>query len=574
MRSHNINRRSKAAVILTVAGLVLAACGGDDDDADDSSATADATADATEASDDTATGEPSGSGETSAPTTAESEGTEATEPESGELKRLVVGNPDEPTLGFYPATSAVSTGGNTIAMGIFDTLTVVDREGNFIPYLAESIEPNADNTVWTINIREGILFADNTPFDAAALKDNFDRMDEAGRPIEAGFATEVVDEMTLEVTFPAPYGPFPAALSSPYAWIASPTAMAAMTEEEFDVAPIGTGPYIIKEWVRDDHLTLERNPYYWRADEGLPYYDEIEFRPIIEDAARLAALEAGDVDIIAVGEGDTAEILERTDEFNVYTVSQGVDAIVYNNSLPPFDDVRVRQGLSLAIDAEALIAGAWDGVGVRATGPMPNDNPFAGDFEYPTYDPDAAQALIEEYEAETGNEVTFTLTFGQGAASEAVAQLTQQYWSDIGVEVDLEGPVLASDLPARVGTHDFEAVVYGVPGFVDPDVWLYIEFRSDAFLNLAAFSDPEIDAALDIGHGSVDFEERKAAYAVVQQRLAEGMQWFFIRDTVATVASQKDIVGIDEFPLPDGTMGWSKEAQFYLPFAPEAVRPG
>lgn len=500
-------------------------------------------------------------------------GSTASAPSEG-TTRLVVGNPDEPTLGFYPSTSAVSTGGNTIAMGIFDTLTVVDKDGNFLPYLAESIEPNADNTVWTITIREGILFADGTPFDAAALKDNFDRMDVAGRPIEPGFTSEVVDEMTLAVTFLAPYGPFPAALSSPYAWIASPTAMAEMTEEEFDVNPVGTGPYIIQEWVRDDHLTLERNPHYWRADEGLPYYDEMEFRPIVEDSARLAALEAGDVDVITVGDADTADMLERTDEFNVFSTSQGVDAFVYNNGVAPFDDVRVRRGLSLAIDVEALIEGAWNGVGVRATSPMPNDNPFAGDWEYPSFDPEAAQQLIDEYESETGNEVSFTLTFGQGAASESVAQLAQQYWGDVGVEVELEGPVLASDLPARVASHDFEAVLYGVPGFVDPDVWLYIEFRSDAFLNLAALNVPEIDAALDVAHGSTDVEERRAAYAEVQAQLADGMQWFFLRDVVVVVAAKQGIVGIDEFPLLDGTMGASKEAQFYLPFAPEAVRPG
>jgi ABC-type transport system substrate-binding protein len=488
-------------------------------------------------------------------------------------RRLVVGNADEPALGFYPMTSAVSIGGNTIAMGIFDTLTVVDNDGNFLPYLAESIEPNEDNTVWTIVMRDGIQFADGTPLDAAALKDNFDRMDEAGRPIEPGFTSEVVDDMTLEVTFQAPYGPFPAAMSSPYAWIASPTAMADMTEEEFDENPVGTGPYVIKEWVRDDHLTLERNPHYWRADEGLPYYDEMEFRPIIDDSARLAALEAGDVDIITVGEGDVADMLDRTDEFNVYSVSQGVDAMLYNNSIAPFDDARVRRGLSLALDADGLILGAYDGVGARATAPMPNDNPFASDWEYPTYDPDTARSLIEEYEAETGNDVAFTLSYGQGTAAAEVAQLAQQYWGDIGVEVELDGPIPASDFPGKVAGHEYEAAVYGVPGFVDPDVWLYIEFKSDAFLNIGAINEPEIDTALNIAHGSNDFEERKAAYADMQAVLADGLQWFFIRDSEAVVASQLDVVGVDEFPLLDGTYGFSKEGQFYLPFAPEPLRP-
>jgi ABC-type transport system substrate-binding protein len=487
--------------------------------------------------------------------------------------RLVVGNADEPTLGFYPPTSAVSIGGNTIAMGIFDTLTVVDNDGNFLPYLADSIEPNEDNTVWTIVVRPGIEFSDGTVLDAAALKDNFDRLAEAGRPIEIGYESSVVDDMTLEVSFPNPYGAFPAAMSSPYAWIASPTAMADMTEEEFDENPVGTGPYLIKEWVRDDHLTLERNPTYWRADEGLPYYDEIEFRPIIEDAARLAALEAGDVDVITVGASDVADMLERTDEFNVYPVSQGVDAILFNNTIAPFDDVRVRTALSLALDAEGLIIGAWDGVGTVATGPIPNDNPFATAADYPTYDPDTARALIDEYEAETGTEVAFTLSFGQSTVSAEVAQLAQQYWGDIGVDVELEGPITASDYPGKVVTLEYEAAVYGIPGFVDPDVWLWIEFKSDGFLNLTGMNVPGVDEALNIAHGSSDREERIAAYADMQAILAEQLPMFFVRDEVDVVASNLGVVGVDEFPLLDGTMGSTKEGQFYLPFAPEALHP-
>jgi peptide/nickel transport system substrate-binding protein len=505
-------------------------------------------------------------------TASDSEG-DASGGEAGGGGRLVVGNTDEPALGFYPATSAVAAGGNTIAMAIFDTLTVVDAEGNFVPYLADSIEPNDDNTVWTIVVRDGILFSDGTPLDAAALEDNFARLDEAGRPIEAGFSTEVVDEMTIEVTFPAPYGPFPAAMSSPYAWIASPTAMAEMTEEEFDENPVGTGPYVISEWVRDDHLTVTRNPSYWRAGEGLPYYDEIEFRPIIEDAARLAALEAGDVDVIAVGASDVANVLERTDEFNVFQTNQGVEAIVYNNSLPLFSDLRVREALSRALDVDAMIEGAWDGIGTRATGPMPGDNPFASEVDYPTYDPAAAQSLLDEYEAETGTEVAFTLSFGQGTVAQEVAQLAQQYWADIGVEVTLEGPIPASDFPGIMSQHEYEVSVYGVPGFVDPDVWLYVEFRSDAFLNLGAIDVPEIDAALDVAHGSSDFDERKAAYGEIQQALAEGMQWLFLRDAVAVVAARKGIAGADEFPMLDGSAGWTKEGQFFLPFAAEALRP-
>jgi peptide/nickel transport system substrate-binding protein len=410
----------KARLLLAAAAalaLTLAACSDDDDSAEPGDTAGAATAD-----DGTSATEATVAGDTTAEGPGGTDATDGTPQEGG---KIIIGTTDEPTLGFYPATSAVGAGGNTIAMGIFDTLSAVDADGNFVPYLAESIEPNEDNTVWTITLRAGTQFADGTPLDAAALKDNFDRMEAAGRPIEAGFTSAVVDEMTVAVTFPAPYGPFVAAVSSPYAWIASSTAMAEMSEEEFDENPIGTGPYVIKEWVRDDHLTLERNPNYWRADEGLPHLDEIEFRPIIEDDVRLAALEAGDVDAIIVGPNELPDLRERADEFNLAEVTQGVEAVVFNNGLPLFQDERVRKGLCQAIDVQALIDGPWKGIGTLATGPIPSDSPWSSDVEYPRYDAEAARTLLEEYTAETGQPVAFTLSYGEGVDVAETAQLLQ-----------------------------------------------------------------------------------------------------------------------------------------------------
>jgi ABC-type transport system substrate-binding protein len=123
-----------------------------------------------------------------------------------------------------------------------------------------------------------------------------------------------------------------------------------------------------------------------------------------------------------------------------------------------------------------------------------------------------------------------------------------------------------------MGTHEYEVSLYGVPGFIDPDVWLNVEFRSDSFLNIGAINSPEIDAALLIGHGSTDMAEREAAYADMQQVLADEIQWCFTRDGVAAVASRKGVEGLNEFPMLDGSTGLTKQGQFYTPFAVEALR--
>jgi peptide/nickel transport system substrate-binding protein len=188
------------------------------------------------------------------------------EPQRG--GRIVIGIADESTLGFDPSTSAVGPGGRTIALAIFDTITAFDADGNLVPYLAESVEPNADATTWTVVLREGITFHDGTPLNAEAVKSTFDAHDAADRPLAPGYTTKAVDDLTVEFTFPEPYGTFEAAMATQFGWIKSPTAEESLGEE-FTNNPVGTGPYMLEEWVRDDHLTLVRYEDHWRDDLSL-----------------------------------------------------------------------------------------------------------------------------------------------------------------------------------------------------------------------------------------------------------------------------------------------------------------
>ena len=552
-----MHRRQRAWVpiaILMVISLFAAACGDSDDDGgEDAGGAADTTTAA--------------AGETTEGTTEGTADDTAAPAEEGEAQRggrLIIGVPDEATLGFDPSTTAVGVGGATMALSIYDTLAAYNAEGVAVPFLAESIEANADATEWTVTLRPGIQFHDGTPLNAEAVKATFDKHVEAGRVIQEGFTMEVVDDLTIVFTFLAPFGAFPDNMASQWSWIKSPTAEAELGAD-YTNNPVGTGPYVFEEWVRDDHLTLVRNENYWRDDVAL--LDEIEFRPIIDDSVRKAALEAGDVDAIVVGAGDIDDFRAQ-DEFQVFETSAGVEAVSFNMTQPPMDDLRVRQALAMAIDVPAVIEGVFDGVGVPATGPLPHDNPYYHEVEYPTYDPETAAALIEEYETETGTQVEFEYLFSDVPLDQELAQLLQSYWQEVGADVTLGAPLPEPDLQNRRAEVQYDVVVNGMAPVIDPDPWLIL-FRSDSFLNYGASNSPEIDAAVDASRSGQTTEERAAAYATLQEELAAQLGWFFTRDAVVAVAAREGVNGIDGWTVPDGSPGLGE--QFWLPFQVESL---
>jgi peptide/nickel transport system substrate-binding protein len=540
--------------VLVLISLFAAACG-DSDDSDDGGAASDTTA---AGSDTTAAG---------SDTTAAAGETTAAPAEEGEAQRggrLIIGIPDEATLGFDPSTTAVDVGGATMALSIYDTLAAYNAEGEAVPNLAESIEPNADATEWTVTLREGLQFHDGTPVNAEAVKSTFDAHVAAGRTIQEGYTMEVVDELTIVFKFLAPFGAFPDNMASQWSWIKSPTAEADLGED-YTNNPVGPGPYVFDEWVRDDHLTVVRNEAYWRDD--VAFLDEIEFRPIIDDAVRKAALEAGDIDAMVIGAGDIDDFRNQ-DEFQVFETAAGVTGISFNMTKAPMDDERVRRALAMAIDVPAVIEGVFDGVGEVATGPLPHDNPYYHEVEYPTYDPEAAAALITEYEEETGTQVAFEYLFSDVPLDQELAQLLQSYWQEVGADVTLGAPLPGPDLQNRRAEVQYDVVINGMPPVIDPDPWLVL-FRSDSFLNYGASNSPEIDAAVDASRSGLGFDERAAAYATLQEELAEQLGWFFMVEGVQAVAARPGVNGIDGWTVPDGSAGLGE--QFWLPFQVESL---
>jgi peptide/nickel transport system substrate-binding protein len=254
---------------------------------------------------------------------------------------------------------------------IYDQLLAMDRSGQITGWLAESWEVSPDRRVYTFKLRRGVEFHDGTPFNAAAVKANFDRIvaPETKSTSAIGLMgvydrTEVVDSHTVRVRFRQPHPGFLANVTDVTLGIQSPTAMQRFGAD-YVRNPVGTGPFMFKEWQRRNRIVLVKNPKYnwgpaWAKHKGAAYLDEVIFRIIPEDGSRVAALESGQVDAIGRVPPQNAAMMRVDRRWNVVnSVLPGTGVIlVVNGRRPPTNDPAMRRALEhvMNVDEASRIA--------------------------------------------------------------------------------------------------------------------------------------------------------------------------------------------------------------------------
>jgi peptide/nickel transport system substrate-binding protein len=425
-------------------------------------------------------------------------------------------------------------------MNIFNTPLYRDADLNFVPGLVEEWSVDESNTVWTLKLRQGVTFHDGTPFNAEALKFNFDRItnpDTASRKA-AGLllqpTTNVVDEYTVEVVYETPYGAFLDALSTPVMGIVSP---ASVEQYGADVGrnPVGTGPFKFVEWIAQDRIILERNPdYNWASPamqhEGPVMFEQLIFRFIPEDVSRVVALETGEVDAIinlpreqvARFEGDPAFAVARA------VVAGSPAMMVLNGTKFPTDDLAVRQAFQYAINQEDLITAALFGVGLRAYSPLSSANPCydsALETKY-SYDPAQAATMLADagWADADGNGVLDKdgqplaveyITFG-GAANRRTAEIIQAQLREVGVDLtirEMESPAIQS--ARQAGEHNLAWLTWLGMDPAVMEVMLHSRNIGTGW-NFTHFQSAELDELLDQGNSEVDAATRCEIYSQAQ----------------------------------------------------------
>ncbi|WP_417807705.1 ABC transporter substrate-binding protein [Thioclava sp.] len=460
---------------------------------------------------------------------------------------LVVGQIAEPKALDPAAVTAVND--FRILMNIYDGL-VRYKSGTLEvePALAQSWEISEDGKTYTFKLREGVKFHDGSAFDADAVVFNFQRMLDDTHPYHhtgpfplAFFFSsvdkvEATDPATVTFTLKEPYAPFLSNLAYPTGMIVSPTAVKKF-DADYGRNPVGTGPFVFKEWRANEAVVVEGNPDYWDSPTNLK---AVIFRPITDANTRVAEMLAGGIDLMV--EVPPVALKEfQNDQYKlVEQAGPHLWFLILNCASGPFKDKRVRQAANYAINKEALVNDVLEGTATVAAGPTPAAFAWAHDDSlqpYP-YDPEKAKALIKEAGAE-GAEVVFYVTDGGSGMLDPVPMGT-------AIQADLK----AVGLNAKIETFEWNTFLGKVnPGLDannthvdmaemawmtnDPDTLPYLALRTDAWpdkggFNSGYYSNPEVDKLLNEARSSTDQAKRAELYKKMQQIVHDDAPWVFV----------------------------------------------
>ncbi|MGD7045079.1 ABC transporter substrate-binding protein [Jeotgalibacillus proteolyticus] len=434
-----------------------------------------------------------------------------------------------------------------VTKNVFETLIEFGREDTEInPGLAAEWDVSEDGLTYTFTLQEGVTFHDGEAFNADAVVYNFERWasgtedkfyyyksmfggfgDDEGHVIESVTAA---DDMTVEIKLKRPQAPFLKNLAMSPFGIASPKALDEMGDEGFNESPVGTGPFKFVEWRRNDRIVLEKNEDYWQ--EGLPKLNEIIFRSIPENSARLNALQSNEIDLAdGVNPSDAAMIEENADLQLFERPSMNVGYLGLTTTREPFDDPKVRQAMNHAIDRQAIVDAFFEGRAEVAKNAMPpviagyND-----DIEGYEYDPEKAKQLLEEAGLGDGFEMdlwAMPVPRPYMPDGQKVAEAIQNNLADVGITAEIVNYEWATYLEkARMGEAD--AFLLGWTGDNgDADNFLYVLLDQDNIgsNNYTYYENQELHDLLIEAQSEVDEEARNQLYMDAQEIIHEDAPW-------------------------------------------------
>jgi peptide/nickel transport system substrate-binding protein len=449
---------------------------------------------------------------------------------------------------------------------MFESLISLDPDtGVPVPNLAQNWDTSADGLTWTFHIRPGVTWSDGQPFTAQDVQFTFDVVNDPKIPTTfrssvanvAGYAAP--DSSTFSVTLKRPECPFLVnTMLMPMIPKHLLVGSADLTTDEFNFTrPVGTGPFIFKEWVRGSHLTLTANPTYW---QGPPKIDEWSSLAIANVDAIVASLKLGEIDYAKI---QPTFIQDLKDEPNLSLLA--VDApdnltlLAYNLDRPIFQDKRVRQALTLGLDRKGIVDSQLYGRGTVIDTPLPPQSwAKASGLPALAYDPEAAKRLLSDagwvpgpdgIVQKDGVRLSFALTNTNDNAPRAgAATIAQDNWRKIGVDLQINNvaPAAFSTKYAQPGPKDFDAIIVNEPQVVtlDPDqsrLLASTEYPNGG--NFTHYSNPTVDSLLDQARtvGGCDLNARKAMYAQIQQIMLDDQPFTPLYSTMSTVAVNKRI---------------------------------
>ena len=559
--------RAKKLLALAMAGVMtlsLAGCGGSGSSGGSGNAGSEAAGQTGEASSE-------GGAASSVPKSAEEVVVPEGESVSQEMDVVGAMNVDFTTMDPMDTSDTLSGGIQRLMM---DGLFGFDDNMKIIPMLATDYEANENATEYVIHLRQGISFTDGTPFNAEAAKANLDRWGDKELGLKRTTllcnvleSTEIVDEYTVRVKLSQPFGAFIATLAHPACVLMSPKVIA-QGNDACAESPVGTGQYIFKEWIAGDHATVTLNKDWWGYDAEIcggtalaepdAGFKSITFRPVAENATRVAMLQSGDAQFIWPVPTESMQALAA--DTNVYVGAEEGMVVRYlfmNNMKAPFNDKRVRQAVNYAINKEAYIAVVKNGLSSVATSIIgPATQHYKANDPYP-YDPEKAKELLTEAGYPDGFECT--LICASTTANLKQAEFLQQQLAQVGITMNINAleSAVVNDKVENVNVPGSEAEVemytIGWSSSTGDADWgirplVAVESMPPMSYNICYYENEEVDNLLYEALATADEEKRAEAYAKAQDILWEDCPMVCLVNDYNTWATTNKIANVKVYP--------------------------
>ena len=465
----------------------------------------------------------------------------------------------------YCLTSAqLAISGIQVVAAVYDTLTVPNAKGVAVPYLAKSVTPNANNTLWTITLRPNITFQDGEPLTAQAVMLNLDTYRGVAPGVAADFGdlfpiylkfisnVTVTGPLTLQVALSGPVADFPAYLySTGRMGIMAPAQLNGNCQTDM----IGTGPFKLQSYEQNEKTVVVRNPNYWQA--GYPKAQSITFFPVPDESQRTTELEGGQLDLLHTSSAQQYSALKSQGNLKILYQQPGYREIHYyflRSNKAPFNSLLARQAFATAVDRATLNTIQNKGIFQVANSIMDKSSPgYLANAGYPAFNLKKAISLVNQYKAANGGQFNITLGTTTDPEASAEAQLLKEQLSKAGINTTIAQFDQAT-LINKALQGDIDVLVWrNLHGEYsgDADQSTYVWFAQGYPTNFGAFSDPTVQSLLDQGRAASSPAQINSIYQQFNKAMAKGLYilpaWY-VNWTIA----YKPSVQLTFPPLPNG----------------------
>ncbi|WP_306356079.1 MULTISPECIES: ABC transporter substrate-binding protein [unclassified Nocardia] len=474
----------------------------------------------------------------------------------GRLRSVIAGR--SATSDVLDPHQAGSSAGGAVSKNVWDKLVAYNNDLTLRYRLAESLEPNADGSQWRIRLRPGVVFSDGTPLTSRDVLWSFERMLDPAKKSSGDLSvvdmsrSRAAGDLEVLVAMKTPLADFGSVLAGWYCYIVKDGTGVI----DGSVLPVGTGPFALERWSPGDRTLLRRNERYW---DGRPLLDEVEIIQIAETEARVNAFLSGEADVVHEISYLQARTLSSDPDTTVVVPPAGLmGAFQMRVDTPPFDDVRVRQAMRLAVDRQAMVDAVYYGYAEVGNDIYGKGAPFYHDgLPQRSYDPDRARELLRAAGKEN---LTVTLPTADGTPGMLEsATLFAEQAKAAGITINLES------VPADT----YFSQVSGKAPLSHIGWWNYSldyfygqTMTSGSPSNGTGWRRPEWDATFAQARAAMDPQRRAALYRELQEELwNEG--GYILHSFAKRPDAAKNYVGGVRDGVP-GTDDWANYATTWL----------